>query len=369
MDRRRQAQHEAWSGAIGQDVQDVTEEQPLTPAPSAPARMFSQTLHLGALSFHRRMGQSARPAWRQLAFHPQSASQRQPYSIGPTRWRMVIASLVTVALLVALTSGMLWLLYAPLWQVHTVRVVGTSDPVVIGAIQRLPLATCDIFRCDTSAAARRVEALPQVALAEVTPAYPNTLVVTVRLRTPALLWRSSAADLIVASDGVALGDPASDPALTRAPVTTVVESGGIGSASQITRDLRKNGRIDSAIVTMATQLREVNRDVFGGAGVLHYDDGEGFTLTAPTGLHVIFGTPADAMATWVDVTAPSSAAGTSDLNTAAMTASQPDVVTRAVALQQAELRGILAYLGQQGQQATVIDLRWGAHPYYRLAGA
>jgi len=273
-----------------------------------------------------------------------------------------------LALLFALMGGMiLWLLDAPQWRVHTVRVVGATDPIVVGAIQRIPLANCDIFRCDTAALARRVEALPLVAQATITPSYPDTLVVSVRQRQPALLWRSdSGEEVVVASDGVALGSLASDPAFARAPLTTVVE---VGAASQIARDLRKNGRMDPAIASMAPQVREVNHEVFNDAALLAYDDDVGFTLTTPTGLQVIFGAPADAVATWVDVTAPPSTPAASNPGVTGVTSPSPDAIKRAVALQAAELRGVLAYLAQQRQQAAVIDLRWGAHPYYRLAGA
>ena len=384
--RRRQHQpghqpghHQQWSGAVGQDMQDVATDQLAPPAkppviPATPRATLPSLRELRppppARSPERRVRQAKPPAPHPSVAAAQSSPRRTP-GAPRSRRRWLFPSLVTLALLVALIAGALWLLYAPQWQVQRVRIAGTRDPVVISAIQRMSFANCDIFRCDMAAMARRVEALPLVAQATVAPSYPNTLVVSVRLRQPALLWQGGAGDtFVVASDGVALGSPARDPTFAAASLTSVIET---GSASQIVRELRNTGRMDPTLATMAPQVREVNREVFNGAAVLNYADGTGFTLTAPSGLQVILGAPADAVATWNDVTAPpataSDAGGGASTDHPQASASSPGAIKRAVALQLAELRGILAYLAQQGQQATVIDLRWGAHPYYRLAGA
>ncbi len=75
---------------------------------------------------------------------------------------------------------------------------------------------------------------------------------------------------------------------------------------------------------------------------------------------MLFGTPSDA-----------ALAMQADAQTQALPQVTPpsaDAVASGARRQLAELRALLAMLKQRGEHATLIDLRWGSHPYYRVDG-
>jgi hypothetical protein len=98
----------------------------------------------------------------------------------------------------------------------------------------------------------------------------------------------------------------------------------------------------------------------GDGWALRYTADRGFVATNATGQQVLFGTPSDA-----------ALAMRADAQTQALPQVTPpsaDAVARGMRWQLAELRALLAQLKQRGEHATLIDLRWGAHPYYRIDG-
>jgi hypothetical protein len=264
------------------------------------------------------------------------------------RRRRMDRALVGLGLMqLVIIAVIVWGLTAPTWRVSHVRVQGTTDGVVVTAIQKLPLGGCNVFLCDTTRQARLVESLPWVAHAEVHTVYPNGLLVVIQPRLPVLRWQIGDQALLLASDGTVLGTPASDPAYTGLALPAVQDDGAQAFGGQVPR---AGSQISPQLVNMAGQLRTALVSVLGDGWTLEYTSSAGLSAVNASGDQVLFGTPDQA-----------AQAVTSDAVTA-------QTVQRGVAMQLAELQALRALLAHEGQHATVIDLRWGAHPYYRLAG-
>jgi POTRA domain, FtsQ-type len=260
-----------------------------------------------------------------------------------------LALLVAPLALVVLA---LWAVTTPRFQVRTVRIEGTSDARIVAAIRALPLGGCDVFRCDMAARRRAVAALPAVANAEVSAVLPDTLVVRVTPRQPALLWRADGQDIVLAADGVVLGTTQSNPAYAKLGLPVMNDPRSALFAGRIPAP---GQRIDAAIVEMARQLRRGMAEVLRDGWTLRYSAALGFVAESVDGRQAIFGGPADAATAVQPSAGPAGLGATPDAGTAG----------RGAARQIATLRALLDTLATSGQRATLIDLRWGAHPYYR----
>ncbi|HKT37723.1 MAG TPA: hypothetical protein VJR48_05085, partial [Ktedonobacterales bacterium] len=249
----------------------------------------------------------------------------------------------------------IWALTSPTWRISSVRVEGSSDPVVLNAIARMPLTGCIFFLCDLDARARQVQTIPAVAHAQVHAVYPNGLIVAITLRQPALLWRTTVQTLVISDDGVILGTPQSDPAYANLHVPQVRDDDADAFGGHISR---AGQRLALPLVKMAAELQEGLPAALGNGWTLVYTAPDGFAATSGDGRRVVFGAPRDAASA-----ATPNAGVTALLGDPALSA-----ITRGVSIQLAELHALLAQLTAQGQRATLIDLRWGAYPYYRLAG-
>lgn len=280
---------------------------------------------------------------------PQGFSQRR-LRIHPALIALLIAQIALVALAV-------WGLTSPTWRVRHIRVEGTSDPVLLQAIQQLPLTGCNIFHCDLASGAHQVERLPLVAHAEARASYPDTLVIVVTLRHPAVLWHTGAGDVVLADDGTVLGAPESDPTFTQPSLPQIDDDAAALFAGQ---PPHSGQSISALLVEMAGQLRKDMAGALGDGWALRYTAANGLVATNADGRQVLFGTPSDA-ALVVQTDAQVQAL-------LQVTPPSPDAVARGVRRQLAELRALLAQLSQRGERATLIDLRWGAHPYYRSDG-
>lgn len=301
--------------------------------------------------------------------------------------RAVAVTLLALAVVAALTATLNWTLTAPYWRVRHIAIQGTSDEAVMAAIRGLPLAGCDIFRCDLARDARLIRAssvAPLVAQLGVARVYPDTLTVTVTVRRPAVLWQTGGQTWVVASDGVILGPVDADGALAIDPALSLAGAPLVNAQVSSTKSqaLKPGDHLGETVIAMAAQLRlSVIARLLGVAPAdvtLTYDgaaDGQGFVATAPGAPQVIFGGPDAAAAMAADMASqpPQTATQTSasaETGLAAPSGEPPDVatVTRGARLQLDALGGVLALLAHNGQQATLIDLRWGAHPYYVVAG-
>lgn len=357
---------DSWVGLDVVDVVDVVDRPP-TVRHDAPRRPRAPA------SPQPPRARSPRPATPRMPRRPRGQVGVAPgRRIGWRRWLPIVGvTLATLAVLGALAATLNWALTAPYWRVRHIVIQGTSDVAARRDIYALPLGGCDIFRCDEARAARLILATPIAPLVTqvvVTPSYPDTLVVTVALRRPALLWRTAGRTLVVAEDGVVLGAVGADGALASDPTLALVNLPLINvRPSPKTTILKPGDHLDETMIAMATQLRLP--EIAGALGVapaavtLAYDGsaaGLGFFASAPGAPRVIFGGP-DAAAALASDMAPQ----TAQAGLAAPSGEPPTVaqVTQGAQLQLATLRSVVALLAQNGQQATLIDLRWGAHPY------
>lgn len=264
-------------------------------------------------------------------------------------------AIISILLVQAVFGGLiLWAVTSPTWQVRWVRVDGTQDATLLSVIHKLPLTGCNVFHCDTHRAAALVAGLPLVAHAEAHVSYPDGLVVTVTTRTPALIWNTGDQAEVVTSDGVVLGPVGADPALTKTALPEVMDAAAAAFGGH---DPTPGARIDAPVVRMAGQLRMGLAGALGDGWVLEYTAGSGLEAANSHGQTVLFGTPVDAVA------ALSSAPGTLGRTGSPSTGD----VDRGTAVQLDEARQIMTALAKQGETPTLIDVRWGAHPYYRLS--
>ncbi|MGZ3680168.1 MAG: cell division protein FtsQ/DivIB [Ktedonobacterales bacterium] len=277
-------------------------------------------------------------------------TSRRSLHIHPALKGLLVAQVALIALAI-------WGLTSPTWQVRHIRVEGTSDPVLRQAIQQLPLTGCNIFRCDLASSAHQVQRLPLVAHAQAHASYPDTMVIVVTPRQPAILWHTGVGDLVLATDGTVLGAPESDPAFTRPALPRIDDD----SATLFGGQLPHSGQsISAVLVEMAGQLRRDMTGALGDGWALRYTADRGFVASSADGRQVLFGTPSDAaLATQTDAQAQA---------LPLVTPPSADAVARGVQRQLAELHALLAQLKQRSERATLIDLRWGAHPYYRADG-
>lgn len=291
------------------------------------------------------------------ASRPPAASRPRPRLTGRRRLHIHPALKGLLVAQVALIALAIWGLTSPTWQVRHIRVEGTNDPVLRQAIQQLPLTGCNIFRCDLASSARQVQRLPLAAHAQAQASYPDTMVIVVTPRQPAVLWHTGVGDLVLAADGTVLGAPESDPTFTHPTLPRIDDD----SATLFGGQLPHAGQsISAVLVEMAGQLRRDMSGALGDGWALHYTADRGFVASSADGRQVLFGTPSDAaLATQTDAQAQA---------LPHVTPPSADAVARGVQRQLAELRALLAQLKQRSERAMLIDLRWGAHPYYRTDG-
>jgi cell division protein FtsQ len=140
-----------------------------------------------------------------------------------------------------LVAGVVWaLLGSRLLVVRSVQVTGTHlvPASAVTAAADVPDGT-PLLRVDTAAVERRVEAIRDVASARVTKSWPNTLVIAVRERVPAVAVRMSGGgyDLLDTTGVVvrwAARKPASLPAyLTSQPGNGLRGDPDLGAATAV----------------------------------------------------------------------------------------------------------------------------------------
>jgi cell division protein FtsQ len=185
------------------------------------------------------------------------------------------AFVAALALTILAVAG--WALLGPtVLVVRHVRVTGggaqISATAVRGAADIAP--GTPLARLDTAAAARRVERLPAVLSARVTRSFPDTVVITVRPRVPALAVPTAAGYALIDAHGVTVTsvttEPAGIPLLTAPPPV-----------------LRGNPAVRAAALVVG-ELPAALRDLVKSVSA----SGAGVTLRLDRGVTVVWGGPA-----------------------------------------------------------------------------
>jgi len=240
-----------------------------------------------------------------------------------------------VALLIAagLAAGLVMLVNGPWLRVSSVawagsRYVSASDvsPILD------PLMGTSLLLLDESSLAARLAELPGVASASVEPRFPDGLAVQLSERTPAMLWQTSRARLIVDAGGLVFGEIPLGVAIPRELARLpVVDDRRAASRTLTTGDripetervaALQLGTIDPRLAgSSATSLRVAIDDRCGyliapgsggwSAALGFHGDGVSGTLDdAPTidaqvaALRTLFATHPERSVGWVDVRNP-----------------------------------------------------------------
>jgi len=342
--------------AAGEDLATPTVSAP----PRAPRRR--QRRRMAAREAHRdgyRVGEEALTRSRRgaapgrlarVASVGARAARRTLRRVSPAR------AIVWLAPCVALIALLLWIGFGSYWQVRHVRIVGTSDPTLLALARAQRLTGCDAFRCDFSAAQRAIAASPRVQRVSVSVMFPDTALVSVTPRATAVLWSAQGQTWAVGADGVIIDAIARAPALAQGAAIAVDDPADLGFAGQAPRT---GSHLSPTLIAMASQLRISSAGAGSSPATLRYSAQDGFTALTAGGTLIIFGAPSDAQATLADLTSetPAAASGATPLS--------PAEVAQGARLQAQAAQDILARLAQRGATAGVIDVRWGAHPYYR----
>jgi len=198
------------------------------------------------------------------------------------RWRIALFGM----LVLAIVAGGGWTLFgSSLLAVRQVQVVGGNRLVPAAEVRGAaaiklgtPLATVN-----TTAAADRVEQIAAVLSARVSRSWPNTIVITIRDRTPALAVASAGGYELIDASGVTVRSasrkPAGMPLLTDAPAT-LRGNPAVRAAVTVLRQLPGGLRSQVIFVSAPTasavtlRLRDGITVLWGGPGQAGHKAGE-----------------------------------------------------------------------------------------------
>jgi cell division protein FtsQ len=121
------------------------------------------------------------------------------------RWRRLSVTM-TIALILLFIAVYVVVWHTSLFAVTNVRVVGEKKVSAQQVVSAASVGTgTPLVSVDTGGAAARVERLPQIASAQVSLAWPHTVVVTVTERVPAALIPNGSSYDVVDVSGVVFG--------------------------------------------------------------------------------------------------------------------------------------------------------------------
>jgi cell division septal protein FtsQ len=229
-------------------------------------------------------------------------------------WRATRVRLLGAIVLMALLALLGYLFFSYNFYVYEATIVGNRYLRYDTVYAASGVDTLNVFWISPRRAEAAIEALPGIREASVHVRLPAKVHIRVQEREPLLIWRTSAGDLWLDSDAVALPygvDP--DGA------TFVVDSSG--------QAYQPNDRVNPAVVTSIQTLQATFPDVH----IYYYQAHEGLSFHSPEGWPVQIGTSQD--------------------------------IARKVAV----LQALRTKLREQGVEPYYIDLRLVDHPVYAIA--
>ena len=191
--------------------------------------------------------------------------------------------LAALVLAAALAASLLWLLQGPWLRVSSVAWAGaryTSGEQLAAILE--PLKGSSLLTLDDAAVAVRLTSLPAVRSASLEPTLPGGVSVALEEKTPALIWQTSAIRLLVADDGVVLGDvPLATPLLWDLAKLPIVDD-----RRGTSLDIFIGDRIPDAERTIALRLAAINPIALGSTAkglLVRLDDQCGYVISPRSG--------------------------------------------------------------------------------------
>lgn len=239
-------------------------------------------------------------------------------------------------------------LTGPAFRVEQVNVVGAHSDALAQQIQQMGMQGQNIFSVDVTGLTGRIDALPQVATANLQKQWPNQLVVTVQQRIPALLWQTSYGTFSVDGQGVVIAPASTTPSANQLmTVKDLATYNKVGKAAA--RHIQPGDRLNGADIAFAAQVFRTLPALTGIRTFTLLYDGTAFATlnreqgdTASAGAFVV-----ESQTGWVAYLG-----GSDDAN---------PLYNRLVELQQ-----ILALAQQQHLNLATVDVRYGLRPVYTL---
>jgi cell division septal protein FtsQ len=229
-------------------------------------------------------------------------------------WRASRIRLLGVFLLAALLALLGYLFFSYNFYVYEATIEGNHWLSYDAVYAASGVDTLNVFWISPRQAAAAIEALPGIREASVQVSLPANVGIRVQERQPLLIWRTSAGDLWLDSDAVALPYGA-DPA----GATFVVDSSE--------QAYQPNERVNPGVVTSV----QVVQAAFPDVRIYYYRAHEGLSFQSPEGWPIQIGTSQD--------------------------------IARKVAV----LQALRTKLQEQGIEPYYIDLRLVDHPVYAVA--
>jgi cell division septal protein FtsQ len=231
-----------------------------------------------------------------------------------------------VAMAVVLAGG--WAVYTAStsteFQVRKVHVLGASLLSQADVEDAAAVIGANVFWVDHAAAEARLQSLPLVVRAEVTPVLPDSVEVRIQERQPAAFWVSGDRTYVVDKDGVVLRPLAEDEGVyAEQPLPTVAEVDG--------QALTAGDTVDASALTTWARLAALLPTAGVKPKAAQWSAQFGLEVQTQDGWRARF-----------------SSAGGENLER------QVD-----------SLRAIRDYLAKNKTAAEVIDVRFGDRPYYR----
>jgi hypothetical protein len=256
-----------------------------------------------------------------------------------------ILGLFTGLTLLALACA--YALTGPAFRVEQVSVVGTHNDALAQQIQQMGMQGQNIFLIDVTGLTNRIDALPQVASADLQKQWPNQLVITVQQRVPALIWQTSYGTFSVDGQGVVITSTINQEGTSANQLMTVKDLATYHKGGKATaRHIQPGDHLNAADIAFAAQVFHTLPVLTGiKTFTLLYDTtaangGQGETESA--GAFIV-----ESQAGWVAYLG-----GSGDAN---------PLYNRLVELQQ-----ILLLARQQQLNLATIDVRYGLRPVYTL---
>jgi cell division septal protein FtsQ len=259
----------------------------------APAEQSEAAAALARRSRRRRRPDQLGALLRTLGAHP---SRLIPLGL---------AAALVVVLLAIVTSGV--------YRVHGASVSGNRRVSSVAIYAASGLDGANALRLDTTAAARRIEALDGIRQAKVSVGLPARVAITVEETRLALLWQGPAGTVAVDDRGLA-----SVPPSDVAGLALVRDEGGVLQ--------RAGDRLDPRLVPAALAFA-------ARFGALTYHPDLGFSALSPEGWPVRLGRDATVAPRQLDLMA-----------------------------------AVRQELADEAQSVAFVDLRYVNRPYYRLRG-